>query len=161
MEGRILKLTPNERKRKFRSKNKKLGLCLDCSSPAFNSGLLCKICRDKHMIISTKWNRNNPEKIILRSAKHRAKKQNVPFLLKLEDINIPEKCPILGIKLEITGKHASPNSPSLDKIIPELGYIKGNIQVISHKANSMKRDATIDELILLGNWAKEWKKEKL
>ena len=39
-------------------------------------------------------------------------------------------------------------SPTLDKIIPERGYVKGNVQVISHKANSMKRNASLDELLL-------------
>ena len=46
-----------------------------------------------------------------------------------------------------------PNSPSLDKIIPAIGYIKGNIAVMSHKANTMKQNATLEELILLGEWA--------
>jgi hypothetical protein len=41
------------------------------------------------------------------------------------------------------------NSPSLDKIIPSLGYVRGNVQVISQRANSIKRDATLAELELL------------
>lgn len=39
-----------------------------------------------------------------------------------------------------------PDSPSLDRIKPELGYVKGNIRVISFKANSIKNDASIEEL---------------
>jgi len=60
-------------------------------------------------------------------------------------------CPILGIPL-IPGIGAqSPNSPSLDRIIPSLGYVKGNIAVISYRANAMKNDATIDELESFSN----------
>ena len=37
-------------------------------------------------------------------------------------------------------------SPSLDRIIPEKGYVKGNIIVVSLKANTMKNNATIEEI---------------
>ena len=89
---------------------------------------------------------------LLQSAKARAKKLNLDFNIDIEDIIIPEYCPILEIKLERKeyGKGLSfqPNSPSLDKIIPELGYIKGNIIVLSMKANVMKNNATKEELKL-------------
>jgi len=89
---------------------------------------------------------------MLHSAKSRAKKLNLDFNIDIEDIIIPEYCPILGIKLERKeyGKGLSfqPNSPSLDKIIPELGYTKGNIIVLSMKANVMKNNATKEELKL-------------
>lgn len=39
--------------------------------------------------------------------------------------------------------------PSLDKIIPKLGYVKGNVWVVSNKANRIKSNATIEELELL------------
>ena len=34
-------------------------------------------------------------------------------------------------------------SPTIDKINPKMGYTKGNVMVVSHLANSMKRDATV------------------
>jgi hypothetical protein len=43
-------------------------------------------------------------------------------------------------------------SPSLDRIKPELGYVPGNIQVISARANVMKNDATPEELLAFANW---------
>jgi len=93
----------------------------------------------------------DPRKILYASAKQRAKKNNLPFNIELSDIIIPEYCPILDIKLERKeyGKGGSfqPNSPSLDKIIPEKGYVKGNIMVISMKANIIKGNATINELL--------------
>jgi len=84
---------------------------------------------------------------ILTRAKSRAKQKNIPFNLTLEDIEVPETCPLLGIPIEIQPKKGyHPNSPSLDKIIPEKGYIKGNVWVISNRANTLKNDATLQEL---------------
>lgn len=103
---------------------------------------------------STKWHNGNPERVMLRSAKHRAKRQGIPFNLTLEDLVIPANCPVLGMPLVCnagTGS-AGQNSPSLDKIIPELGYVKGNIQIISYLANVMKHDATPEQLILFAEW---------
>ena len=75
-----------------------------------------------------------------RSAKKRAIDSQVPFDISPDDIVIPEFCPIFGIRLEINrGRGFQPSSPSLDRIIPSLGYIKGNIQVISYRANELKK----------------------
>ena len=84
---------------------------------------------------------------MLTRAKSRAKIGNIPFNLTLEDISIPHTCPLLGIPIEVQPKKGyHPNSPSLDKIIPEKGYIKGNVWVISNRANTLKNDATLTEL---------------
>lgn len=98
-------------------------------------------------------NRNNNDLrlVIYTNTKHRAKKMNIPFNIELEDIVIPKYCPILEIELSLTPygerKGFQMNSASIDKIDPNLGYIKGNIQIISMKANAMKYSATEDELI--------------
>lgn len=78
--------------------------------------------------------------------KARAKRGNIPFNLEHSDIVIPPTCPILGIPLKINSGHSGENSPSVDRIIPEFGYIKGNIKVISNKANSIKSNASIQDL---------------
>lgn len=80
-------------------------------------------------------------------AKLRARHKGLPFDIEPSDIKIPEYCPVLGIKLECAkGRHPQPQSPSLDRIHPEFGYVRGNILVISHRANTLKRDATEEEL---------------
>lgn len=89
---------------------------------------------------------NNPNKELLRHARKRAKEKNIPFDITAEDIIIPETCPVLGIQLQIGEKIACNNSPTLDRIKPELGYVKGNIQVLSFRANTLKSNATIEEL---------------
>jgi hypothetical protein len=73
-----------------------------------------------------------------------------------EDIQIPEFCPALGIKLEWnTGRRASANrtSPSLDRVKPELGYVKGNVVVVSNRANHLRNNATAEELRRVAEYA--------
>jgi hypothetical protein len=85
-----------------------------------------------------------PEKHLVKAAKQRAKNKGWEFNLTHEDINIPKYCPYLGIELKYLG---GDSSPSLDRIDSSKGYIKGNVQVISTKANTMKSNASKDELI--------------
>lgn len=74
--------------------------------------------------------------------------KGVPFDLEMSDIAVPERCPILGIKLErgVGQRTYQDSSPSLDRIIPNKGYVKDNIAVISMRANRIKNDATLDEM---------------
>jgi|LauGreDrversion4_2_1035121.scaffolds.fasta_scaffold48177_4 hypothetical protein len=103
------------------------------------------------------YRKRNPEQMLLASARNRAKKKNIPFNIQVEDILIPNTCPILGITLtKNVGKHGGTiSSASIDRIIPELGYVKGNIQVISMLANNMKSSATNKELLLFARWIME------
>lgn len=41
------------------------------------------------------------------------------------------------------------SAPSIDRIIGEFGYVKGNVSVISHRANKLKSDATLEEMRLI------------
>lgn len=94
-----------------------------------------------------KWRETHIENEMLTAAKQRAKRRGLPFELTLGDIDIPTECPILKIPLVRNRRGGpQPNSPSLDRIVPEHGYVRGNVQVISHKANTIKSDATLDEL---------------
>lgn len=82
----------------------------------------------------------------LHDAKRRAKKKNLEFNININDLVIYEKCPALNVSLQRGKGQATYNSPSLDRINTKLGYVKGNICYISHRANSLKRDATIKEI---------------
>lgn len=96
---------------------------------------------------------------MVRSARRRALLKGIPFDIDYTDIHIPEYCPLLGIKLN---KHIGEgvgfdDSPSLDKIVPELGYVKGNVWIISDRANRIKSDASLEELqLLVRNLENHW-----
>ena len=92
-----------------------------------------------------KYYQNKPEYYMLARAKRRAKQLNLAFDLTLEDIYIPKVCPIFQIPLSLSNGVQSPNSPSLDKIDPLKGYIKGNVRVISNAANFRKSDMSIHQ----------------
>ena len=97
--------------------------------------------------------RNAPEYLMWKAAKARARKYGLPFDIRWTDINIPEYCPVFPeIKLtRIKGKMTGA-SPTLDRLIPNLGYVKNNVQVISSKANLMKSNATVNELRRIADW---------
>ena len=104
------------------------------------------------------YQKSRPEKTLFAQAKYRAKKQNLPFNITAADITIPELCPVLGIPLSITSTRSGlhPNSPSLDKFYPELGYVRGNVAVISHRANSIKNNGSLEEHERLVAWMKNF-----
>ena len=95
---------------------------------------------------------NRFEHKLFNSAKASAKKKQIPFNLDVSDIIIPKNCPYLGTPLTKTqGKGKVLTNASLDRIVPELGYVKGNVQVISFLANRMKSNASIQELLTFAN----------
>lgn len=86
-----------------------------------------------------------PELTIWQRAHRRAAEKGVPFGIAVQAISIPEICPVLGIPISL-GERRSENSPSLDRIVPHLGYIPGNVRVISDKANRLKGDRNLEQL---------------
>lgn len=91
--------------------------------------------------------RQKPSLTLWRLAKLRARQKGLPFNIELEDVEVPSHCPIFGIELRWgCGKRQKDESPTVDRIIPSLGYVKGNVKVISWRANRIKSDATLQEL---------------
>ena len=102
--------------------------------------------------LDAEWINKNLERHMLIRSRRTAKLRGWDFNLELSDIVIPETCPILGCKLERRtdgSRRKSPGTPSLDRIDSSLGYVKGNVWVISWRANAVKTDASLDELRLL------------
>ena len=104
------------------------------------------ICESKNRYNS------NIKRFMVYAAKSRAKRNNLPFNINENDFDLPEYCPILNIPLQIGNKKILSNSPTLDRIIPDIGYVKNNVWVISNKANTMKNNATPEELLKFADW---------
>jgi hypothetical protein len=85
-------------------------------------------------------------------AKRRARMAGVPFTITEADLVIPTHCPALGLPLAHGEGKIDGASPSLDRIRPELGYVKGNVVVISERANRIKTDAASAEILAVGRW---------
>ena len=96
--------------------------------------------------------KHEPVRKMFSHAKSRAKQLNVPFDLRRDDIVIPTFCPALGIPLIRGAGKLHDGSPTLDRHIPEAGYVRGNVTVISHKANRIKNNATVLELEAVAAW---------
>lgn len=79
--------------------------------------------------------------------KYRARKAGIPFGMSPEDIPLPAACPVFGTPF-VLGKHLHPRSPTVDRIRPALGYVAGNVRVISHRANAIKNDSVSSTEIL-------------
>jgi len=116
---------------------------------------LASDCKDCRKIQSKKeWGnakKTRLNKIIYNRTKSRANKNNICFNLEVEDIVIPEKCPVFE-KTFIYGDHDW--TPSIDRINPNLGYVKNNIIIVSNRANMIKNNANPDDIIKVGKFYK-------
>jgi hypothetical protein len=122
----------------------------------FVSSMSCVVCRDikNKSLEHKKYSKEKYEELGLKflksmwwRAKKRSEKTGIEFNIEISDIIIPSVCPVFGIDFEVgVGKGPSDKSPSLDRIDNTKGYIKGNIQVISFKANRMKNDCNVDDM---------------
>jgi hypothetical protein len=110
-------------------------------------GSYCKPCMSDYTK-TEKWSNwrkekyyKNPSRSIWIEARNRAKKAGLPFNIDPEDCEIPDLCPVLGIKLINKGFGTRNDAtPTLDRIRNTEGYVKGNVKIISWKANRLKSD---------------------
>lgn len=103
-----------------------------------------------------RWYVEHPVNAMLANAKARAKVKGLLFSLKVSDIKIPDTCPLLEIPMAQGEGAVHDGSPALDRIDNTKGYVPGNVQVISWRANTLKRDATLGEFqTIVRNWQKQ------
>jgi len=94
----------------------------------------------------------NPALYLWRHLRTRAKQRNIDFDLEVSDIVIPKFCPVLGIELGWGNKNQHDNSYSADRLDSNKGYVKGNVNIISEKANRIKSNATAEEIRKVADW---------
>ena len=115
--------------------------------------------KEKQAEFVKQWERNkrqnNPEYYLWKAAKKRSRDKQLDFNIEVSDIIIPQFCPFLNIPIihKSGAGPRRPSSPSLDRLDNSLGYIKGNILVISWRANRLKNDSEFQEMqMLVNNW---------
>jgi len=166
---------------------KKCSICKQFKAPtdfnfsnytSTNIGSSCKSCHNernrnkridyknktkeqKEVILQQNKNSRTKRKnyILLQQAKNRAIKFNLEFTLSIEDIIIPNICPVLGVELKLDNIKLSDNSPTIDRIDNTKGYTKNNIKIISWRANRIKNNSTIEDLLLILNYMKKENKK--
>lgn len=123
------------------NKDKKTNTCKTC---------IAKYNRDRY--------RSDPFVQYIRGKRSESKKKNIPFDLDIDYLkNIwTGVCPIFNIPVSI-GQEFPKNyqtSAHLDRLIPSKGYVKGNVNFISGRANVIKHDASVEELAQIIDWLK-------
>ncbi len=123
----------------------------------------CKNCKNINQRKNyKKYKKNNP--FLSRHVKLKAscKQRNIPY--NLDEVYLKQIwtgfCPITGDELVWTTGHeerSMPNAAELDRFIPSLGYIKGNVSWVSRRMNNLKGDGTIEDLEKILKWMKNWK----
>jgi hypothetical protein len=105
------------------------------------------------------WRAAEPDAArLVREARNRAARKGIPFDLTPDDVEVPEFCPILGIKLTRGSGHMHAASPTLDRVDPTLGYVRGNVAVISHRANTIKNSGSAQEHERIAAWMQGWER---
>ena len=91
----------------------------------------------------------------LSAARQRAKQKNLPFDIDTTYLvsiyPTDDRCPVFGTVMTFgftptKRSGGNPDSPSLDRIVPSLGYVRGNVVWMSFRANAIKQNATLEEI---------------
>ena len=99
-----------------------------------------------------------PRYALWNGASKRSRRKGIPFTITIHDVpEIPGVCPVLGIPMARSygAGGVTFNSPTLDRTIPDLGYVPGNIDIISQRANVIKNDATPEEVQMVADYMRE------
>lgn len=154
------KAKDNHEFRKRRDNGKLRNECRQCERKRQQKQLPALLPETPRNLYNPKDAKELSMKRMLSGAKQRAKEKGLMFDIHYEDIQIPNLCPVLKIPLmPSTEGILNDNSPSLDRLIPYLGYTKGNVKVISMKANRIKTDATSNELAAVLEYVKQIEEE--
>lgn len=103
---------------------------------------------------------------LLQRIKLKCTTNDIPFDLTIDDIVVPDVCPVLGIPLAFgvkgsgsyggvrggRGGKVPHDSPSIDRIDPALGYTKGNVIIVSNRANFIKSNASVAEMLAVSEF---------
>jgi hypothetical protein len=114
-----------------------------------------RVCKSCHRFSQRPQVSRTPAYKLFTAALVRARRLNLTFTIKLEDVVIPDVCPVFGFPLVVGSGYRTSQSPTIDRIDSTKGYTPNNIAVISWRANDLKRDASLVELLKLRDWMRQ------
>ena len=145
---------------KSRTTGKLHQYCKECNRKRSNR--YCSENKDKRSEKGRNLRTANPAKYLFDHVKQRCKQSGMEFNLEPSDIVVPAECPVFFIPLKVADGKMDDNSPSVDRIDPTKGYVKGNICVISWLANRIKNNGTLeDRLKIIAHMEKYPSKEQI
>jgi hypothetical protein len=106
--------------------------------------------------VKARKRRDDPASVMCSSSRVRARQIGVPFKLVPDDIRAvwpaDGRCPVLGMPLQAGKGKLQDASPTLDRLNNQWGYVRGNIAVISYRANRAKSSCTAAEHESIAVW---------
>lgn len=132
----------------WREKNKERLAAYNKDYQERNKERVAQTAREKRLLFFAESPKTAWLYYTFQAARGRAKKTDLPYDQDPSGLVLPDVCPVLGISLKYSERRGAPaaDSPSLDRVIPQRGYVISNLRVISWRANVLKRDASIDEI---------------
>jgi hypothetical protein len=116
--------------------------------------------RAKTREISRAQRERNPFAVVCWNAKTRARNKNLPF--DLDEASVRgmyfDHCPVCGQEMRFGGDNRT--SPSIDQIIPALGYTKVNCHVICYLCNRRKNDSTPEQMYQIADYIYKLRRER-
>lgn len=128
------------------------GHCAICTRDRYNR---TPAVRQREIANVKRRRAKNTAEFIIGALRSNAKKRGQEFAISAKDIlPLPTHCPVLGMKLDYSGSGKKDRSdwPSVDRLNSTVGYLPGNVAVISYRANRMKCNATTEEVRMLLAW---------
>lgn len=111
-----------------------------------------KVNRERELAKQRSYYLANPEIHLLMGARDNARRMQRECTITKEDIKIPERCPVLGMPIKRNAARCAWDSITLDRIDSNLGYVPGNVAVISYRANIIKNCGTAEEHRQVAAW---------
>lgn len=148
---------------RYQKSGRKFGPCVQCTLENNKSSVRYYEYRGRDQ-----YNVKSRINTLVINARNRAKKQSLPFNISTDImVSLWEsqggKCAVSGREFcldynEKGGPHQ--NGPSIDKIVPELGYTVENVRFVTYQVNTALSNFGDEALLLLLEDIKKFKETK-
>ena len=121
-----------------------------------NRGYLKHICREclrpEGLKATKRWQKNHPQRAkitdAIANARWRARNGGWEFdelAVRSSLVDLPRNCACCNIEMGSEKVNGKSRWPSVDRVDPKKGYIRGNIKIICYRCNVLKSDGQIEE----------------